>query len=179
MQLLLDPTGEKTFQEVADAVMQAMPGDSLTTGYTKSVIWLRLSLNQPVNAAGSDWRLLVDNVQVNDIRFYLRSPDGTWLEQRAGRNYPHDVWPIKTRAPVFTMSLEPGTYQVLLRIQGGHTLSGAISLWSPRNFADFAISESFGFGAYFGAFFVHCCCSSFSGWLARSRVLVGTSFIQW
>jgi len=79
-------------------------------GFTRSAIWLRMTLRQP-GEADSEWRLVLNNALLEDVRLYVWHPaDGRWREYRAGQLVPRQQWPMHARSPVFQLSLPPGDH---------------------------------------------------------------------
>lgn len=120
-------------------------------GYTRSAIWLRLTVEQPPQAV-SDWRLEIDNAQLDDARLYRLGPNGSWQEQRIGRFVPREDWPLNSRTPTFGLQLPPGSHTLYLRLQGEHTLSSGIHLWTAEAYRVHSTYEALIFGGYFGMY---------------------------
>ncbi|MCZ8294002.1 MAG: sensor histidine kinase [Hylemonella sp.] len=127
------------------AVLPGMPN----AGFTSSAIWLRLTLDQPAGVE-NDWRLSIDDTQVDEAQLHIPQPQGQWQVQRAGRLVLRSEWPLDSRIPTFRLRLAPGQHTVYLRLQAQHTLSHSVRLHSLNGTIKQNSLEGLIFGGYFG-----------------------------
>lgn len=159
--------------EAAAATWQPLAGDP-SFGFTRKVSWLRFAVTQPATSS-AQWRLEVNNALLEDVRLYLRTGNGPWQEQRAGRVVPHDAWPLDSRSPVFRLDLPAGDYQAMLRLETRNSMSTTVQLWEAEHYNAAARSEAMTWGSYFGLYgmvilfqilFWHWTREALSGWYA-------------
>jgi len=131
------------------AVLPGMPN----AGFTSSAIWLRLTLDQPAGV-DSNWRLSIDDTQLDEAQLYTPLADGNWQTERAGRMMARADWPLATRVPTFHLQLPPGQQTIYVRLQSQHTLSHPLHLHSINGFLKQSSLEGLAYGVYFGIFAV-------------------------
>lgn len=151
MSWLRDDAAQWTPQSVAGRTdWRPLRGDP-SFGFTPSVIWLRVTLRQP-GGADPDWRLVLNNALLEDVRLYAQQQDGRWRENRAGQLVPRAHWPLQTRSPVFQLKLPPGDHTLMLRVATRTSLSTTVSLWRPEAYRSEATREALGAGALMGIY---------------------------
>ncbi len=139
------------------ADVQAAPGWALlpgmpNAGFTRSAVWLRLRLEQPVD--GNNWILSIDDTQLDEAQLHSPLADGRWSVQRAGRQVARSEWPLDSRTPALRLRLPPGQHDIYLRLQSQHTLSHTLRLHSLDGYLVQNSNEALLFGAYFGVYAV-------------------------
>jgi signal transduction histidine kinase len=147
---LHDPAGTLTPEQALQANGWQPLREGVQSGFTRDVIWLRLTVQRAPTATPS-WALRLSNAVLDDVRLYRPEPSGGWYEQRAGEDYPRDEWPLDYRSPVFPIALadsEPAV--MLLRLQSKNALAVSFVLQPEADFDDFTRRESFYYGLYFG-----------------------------
>lgn len=132
-------------QAAARTDWRPLPGEP-SFGFTRSAIWLRLTLRQPPGA-DPDWRLAFNNALLEDVRLYERAASGAWQETRAGQTVPHAQWPMNTRSPTFRLHLAPGEHTLMVRVVTRPALSTTVSLWRPEAFRQDVTQDALGAGA--------------------------------
>ena len=122
-------------------------------GYTKEVVWLRLTL-QRQESAPRTWLLEYSNPFINDLRFYSRSASGFAVAQ-AGDQFAFVDRVLKFRFPVFALDFPDTQAQTFyLRLDSDSSLAGALSVWQPDAMGEHAQLELFYFGAVLGMIFM-------------------------
>ncbi len=153
LEWLEDESASMTLQDVqASPGWAALPGMP-NEGFTRSATWLRLTLFQYPGFA-SDWRLVIDDSQVDEARLHLPLAQGGWQVQRAGRLVEQADWPLAARHPVFRLQLQPGTQTVYLRLQSQHPTSHALHIYSADGYLKQTDREALAYGVFFGIFAV-------------------------
>jgi two-component system, sensor histidine kinase LadS len=113
----IDTTGRMTVAEaVQAAATQAKRMDrhqSFELG--ESVLWMRFDLPAAATETERRYLMLSGGAFINRATLYLRSPDGTWQEQRAGDHVPVAQWHLPNFSPLFTVPAKGG--ETWLRIE--------------------------------------------------------------
>lgn len=154
---LRDAEGNLSVDQAAarNSAFQPLSDGNLSRGYTREVIWLRLSL--PVFAAQAPRWLDVPPAILDDVRLYIpnRPPvrgagwSGGWLEQRAG-----DHLPFAARGPYRTAAfplpvLAEGTV-LYVRIQTTSIMAAEPRLWDGAALRQSKDLGTAGDGIYLG-----------------------------
>jgi diguanylate cyclase (GGDEF)-like protein len=136
MRVLRDPPGTLTIEDVARPPQSlrfqaASPGlvGARNFGLSRDTIWLRLDLSA---APGGDgvWLLEAANPSLDDVRLFVRQPDGSILAQASGDNQPFAQRPFVHRNHVFPVTLSTGApVTVFLRVRSEGTLALPVRLW--------------------------------------------------
>lgn len=151
MSWLRDDAGQWGPDEVAARTdWRTLPGEP-SFGFTRSAIWLRVTLRQPVDV-DPEWRLVFNNALLEDVRLYERQTAGHWRETRAGQMVPRAQWPMSTRSPTFRLTLPPGEHTLLVRLATRPSLSTTVSLWRPEAFRQDVTWEALGTGVLMGVY---------------------------
>lgn len=129
------------------AVLPGMPN----AGFTRSAIWLRLTLDQPAGIK-NDWRLSIDDTLLGEAQLHTPLLNGNWQILRAGNSVERAQWPLASRIPTFQLALPPGQHTVYLRLQSDHSLSHPLRLHSNDGYIRQNTLEGLALGAYFGIF---------------------------
>ncbi len=110
----------------------ALHSNSLTRGYTRSVFWLRLTLDAPAG----DWLLDTLPPYLDDVRLYLPGPahNGTYIEQRAGDRQPRNR-NVSYRSLLFEVEKPSDAPQTLyIRLQTSSASVLVPRVWSRESF---------------------------------------------
>jgi signal transduction histidine kinase len=171
LEWLEDASARMTLAEVQAApgwtVLPGMPN----AGFTRSAIWLRLTLDQPADGRAI-WILDIDDTQLDEAQLYVPQLDGEWHVRRAGRLVTRTDWPLDSRTPAFRLRLPKGQHEVYLRLQSQHALSHTLRLASLDGYLVRNSHQSLFFGAYFGIFMAVIVLQFFF-WLLTRDVLSG------
>ena len=153
LEWLEDASARMTLAEVQAAPDWALLPGMPNAGFTRSAIWIRLTVVQPADSE-NDWRLSIDDTLLNEAQLHIPGSDGRWESQRAGHAVLRTEWPLDSRVPTFRLRLQPGQQTLYLRLQSQHTLSHPIRLHSINGYMRQNGLEALSFGAYFGIFAV-------------------------
>jgi hypothetical protein len=133
---LEDPTGQLT---LADLLMpqvqqkfQPLPqgGPGANFGFTRSAIWLRVSL-AAARDTPADWLLELAYPPLNRLELYVAGAAG-FERQLGGNLQPFDSRPIAHRSHVLPVKLRPGAQTIIyLRLESQGTVSAPVTLWRP------------------------------------------------
>jgi diguanylate cyclase (GGDEF)-like protein len=152
---LEDPAGSLSVADVAGPSLQGrflpLAADSARTnfGLTRSVFWLRISL-QKGEGAPSRWLLEVDYPSLDSVELYTPA-DGGFARRASGDLLPFTARPMAHVSHVFPVSLEDGSPVVLyLRIQSQGTVSAPLRLWQPAALWESDQRVYAGLSLYFG-----------------------------
>lgn len=130
---LRDPRGEWRIDDVASPAFASNFQEVLSNpsfGYTRDVIWLRVTLQRD-STAPELWALEVTNPFINDLQFYTPRNPGFVVAQ-AGDRFPFSQREIAFHHPVFNVVL-PDTkgHTFYLRMASDSSLSVQLPLWQP------------------------------------------------
>lgn len=152
LQRLDDQGGVLTPEQALQAEgWQSLPS-SLSAGFTRSHVWLRVNI-LPMGAGTQRWRLRLSNALVDDVRLYQRDELGAWRLQRAGEDLPRKLWPTDYRTAVFPLQLQGGEAEVLLlRLHTKNALSVSLDIVPRDYFGDASRREYIAYGLYFGLY---------------------------
>lgn len=153
LEWLEDASAQMTLAQVQEASGWDMLPGMPNAGFTRSAVWLRFTVIQPVEAP-SQWRLSIDDTQLDEAQLYTPLAQGNWQTERAGRVVPRGDWPLATRVPTFDLQLSPGRQTIYIRLQSQHTVSHPLRLHSINGFLDRSNFEGLAYGVYFGIFSV-------------------------
>ncbi len=125
LSILRDPGGLRTLSEVSAPAaardFRPMPG-GIADGYTSTAVWLRLRLER---APGTSelWWFRLDRGFLDDVRLYLRHPDGRFEAERRAGDRVSPAGDVGNRVPAFPILMaEPGLYEVYVRVRSGSTM---------------------------------------------------------
>lgn len=105
-----------------------LPPGSFPIEFSHSAFWLRFFLRAPPDASCSNW-LSVGEPHLNDVQVYVLH-DGELTRMHAGRDYPIEQWPTRTRTPLFPLMVEAGEQiEVLVRVTSRGMLMIHPRLW--------------------------------------------------
>jgi len=131
IQVLEDASRELGVDQVLAANEQdfwSLPPGSFPIEFSHSAFWLRFSLSASLHASCSNW-LSVGEPRLNDVQVYVLR-GGEMTRMHAGRDYPIEQWPSRTRTPLFPLQLEEGEQaQVLVRVVSRGVLMIRPHLW--------------------------------------------------
>ncbi|MGV0958517.1 MAG: sensor histidine kinase [Limnohabitans sp.] len=131
-----DKAGTESIDSIAavNAVQfKPLPGNSFAAGYTRSVHWLRFTVDAPVG----EWWLDIEPPFLDDLRLYEPDPSepGGFTEHRAGKTLPFAAREVDSRSFVFKLRLNdatPRTYYLRLRTDSSSIILPR--LWAPQDF---------------------------------------------
>ncbi len=153
LEWLEDASGRMSLAEVQAAKDWALLPGMPNAGFTRSAIWLRLTLVQSAQSRDG-WRLSIDDTLLNEVQLHTQAANGRWEMQRAGHGVERAAWPMRSRIPAFRLQPPPGQQVLYLRLQSSHTLSHAVRLHTTNGYMWQNGLDALSYGAYFGVFAV-------------------------
>lgn len=148
------------YYEDADAGIQGEPPESLpwqhhqqqrmSFGYTDSVFWFRLLLNNP--GADTAERFLSLTYPVLDhVRVYHRSNGGAWQLLELGDKQSFYQRPILHRYFIIPVALAAGDNgEWVFRVETSSSMQFPLSIWQERDFFVHDQNQIMGMGLYYG-----------------------------
>jgi diguanylate cyclase (GGDEF)-like protein/PAS domain S-box-containing protein len=137
VEVLEDKDGTLTLEDVAGArggeFHPAVPrggSGALNFGYTSSVYWLRLVVENP-EALRERMLLEIAYPSLDRVEFHA---EGGWQRMEAGDLLPFAARPVVNRNLVFPVQLAPGTQAFYLRVQSNGSLTVPLQLWQHDAF---------------------------------------------
>ncbi len=158
LELLADPTGQLTIEEVSSPAYddQFIPSQAEVPnfGSISAAIWARFQVRDEAGPATA-WRLAVAEARLGYVDLFIPAGDGTgWVHQQAGRARPFTVREVPYRYGVFKVPLPPGqTQTIYLRVQSAPLLL-PLTLWSLEAFTQHTQTELLVFGLFYGLMLV-------------------------
>jgi signal transduction histidine kinase len=134
--VLEDPTANETIERIAarpPSDFLPLPGHSFSSGYTRSVHWLRITIAVPAD----EWWLEVQPPNLDDLRLYQPTParPGHFDERRLGDALPFAAREIDYRGFVYRLGFpEAATHTLFLRLETTSSSMLVLRLWSPPEF---------------------------------------------
>jgi len=151
--VLRDASGTLSLDEVMAADDRFVPvasGRGLNLGYTRDVVWLRLSLQSRLPQS-SEWRLEIDYASLDQADLYAQIADGSQMHWQSGDAIAFSERALAHRNPVFPVQLlaeETRTYYLRAQSQGSLTLQP--SLWRASAFQTHSEAAYVAQALYFG-----------------------------
>lgn len=115
-----DPSGTQDLGAVraAGTPFQQVLTPVANFGFTRSAYWLRLTLDNHLETAGTVY-LSIPQPRLQDVRLFVLEDGVLSQTQRTGLSLPAAEHPISTIHPVLPIHLEPGHhYQLYVRVAG-------------------------------------------------------------
>ena len=136
LSVLRDPEGRLSADEAAaDSAWKPLPG-AVNAGYTSDILWLRLSVQRPVDAP-AQWLAQFSNALLDDVRLYRQDASGQWqLAMQSGEDMGRSNWPVDARnvqLPLTLQSADPTP--LLLRIRTRNAMSTTLGFATPEVYA--------------------------------------------
>ncbi len=171
--VLVDPDGSQTITSVSAPENQqrySRLDGMLSAGYTRSVHWLRFTVQAP--SAGA-WWLEIEPPFLDDLRLYVPDGNGGFTERRSGDHLPFSSREENFNGFVFKQALPdsaPRTYYLRLQTTSSSVLT--LHLWRPEHFHAAKNIEYAGLGLLFG-FYVLVLLLNLILWLGLRESLYG------
>ncbi len=156
LEYLEDPEGTLTMDDVISPEISSGFVQSRTNvpsfGFTKSAYWIRIHFRNHA-ASTTDWRLVLEFPNMNDVAFYLPRVDGTGFDvTRTGTSHPFASRDIPYHRFVFSVPLSPGTDQtVYFRFKNDWAMTFPLTLWSADGFMRYTQRDFMQLGLVYGA----------------------------
>ncbi|NTV13964.1 MAG: response regulator [Desulfobulbaceae bacterium] len=119
-------------------------------GFTSSVYWARLQIQgEMVNT--EPWLLEIAYPLLDSISLFLPQPDGSYLEKKAGDQFPFANREVKNRNFIFSLPqpLSEAT-PIYLRFQTESSFTLPLTIWSKSAFDQKDHDDQIGLGIYYG-----------------------------
>lgn len=157
VEVLEDPEGQLTIDEVSGSFadrFQPSAHENPSFGFTRSVIWLRFTLDLS-ESAGHPWYLVQRHPIIDHI--YLFRPDGKggFTREHLGDALPFGERYLAHREFIFPLRADgewPRTYY--LKVQGKGALSLELRLASDQGLIERTYAEQLLFGLFYGALLI-------------------------
>ena len=168
LERLLDPDGSLSLEEAATAEgWSPLPG-SLSAGFTRDSVWLRLPVQVDAVARGG-WMLRLSNALLDDVQIHLGDGKGWTLLGHSGEDVPRRDWPVDYRSPVIQFDPPaPGAYVILVRLQSKNAVATRLEVWRRLAFDNQSRREGLLFGLYFGFYLLLICVHAVFWWATRA-----------
>jgi len=131
-----DTTGNQDASQILDGPWQPVTPAWLNQGFSASVFWLKLDVQNPTESFLERW-LSLGVPRLEDVRFYLY-PDGQRQPYKvvlAGNREPLALREVPSSVSVASLRLTPGERMtVLVRVQSRSAISMEPTLWTPAAF---------------------------------------------
>ena len=156
MQILEDPSGELTIQEVTSPEFEGQFAPSQAAapafGFTGSAYWTRFRLKNEALEA-DEWLLAVDFANMEFVDLYLPAPGGEgFVVKESGAMRPFGTRDVAHRLIVFNLPLRPQGEQTLyMRFQSEASMTLGLTLWAPAAFFQHTQDEMLILGLFYGA----------------------------
>lgn len=152
LQLLEDPQGTLTLEQVQTRTFRDNPSTSANFGFSPSAWWVRLSLSNP-HERHQEVLLRQDYPLIDWLEFWAQDEDGTWQVRRTGDRTPFASREVQHRDFIFVLDLPAnGQRTYYLRYASGGPVNIALSLYSSQALIERISLEQLAYGCYYGGF---------------------------
>ena len=157
VQVLEDATGQLTLADVQkrDHGWADFHRDTLSLGFSKSVLWARVRLQYAGPRASVHPVMDIGTALQDYADVYVLRPDGSLAQQVLTGDRRHFASrPVQTRVPSVPIELTTGQFaDVYVKLTSHDGLQEAVvlKLWQEDAFPQAIQSETFAFGLYYGA----------------------------
>ena len=174
LEILRDPGGELTFQDVTSAAYQDQffisPVDAPNFGYQQAAYWVRFRLINQTEEL-HEWVLDLSFANMHYLDLYLPAPGGDGYEvKQSGVLRPYNSRDIPFHHLAFYMEIPPGSEQVIyLRFQNEASMTLPLTLWTKSAFLSYMLLNQMAFGIFYGALLVILVYNLFLFFIIRQR----------
>jgi len=153
---LHDPSGELTLEQVmsAEYAAQFVPSQAETPNIGfHATGWVRL---QVINQSHQTWRLIYGFSNMQELDYYLFSPEQTLLEHVAtGSTRPFAQRQVPNHRFVFTPQFQPNeTYTIYFHLRGNYFLQVPLVMQSVAAWGEANGEQNLQYGLYLGALLI-------------------------
>ena len=154
MEFLEDKGGKWAIRQVSSASFAQLffsgTEDTPNFGFTNSVYWGRVYLQNPLNRS-TTWYLELAYPNMDHIQIFVRQKDGRFLIRTAGDQLPFAKRGIIHRNFLFALTIPPRVHQeIYIRVRSEDTMQLALVLWNPKTILEKSTEEHYVSGIYFG-----------------------------
>ncbi len=151
LQLLEDPGGQLSLEQVQAADFRDNQADSANFGFSHSAWWVRFHLSNPSEQT-RQLLLRQDYPLIDWLEFWSRQPDGSWQVRSSGDRRPFASREIQHRDFIFSLELPPHSEQTYyLRFASAGPINIGLSLSSTQALLERIGLEQLAYGCYYGA----------------------------
>jgi PAS domain S-box-containing protein len=174
LEILRDPSGELTFQDVTSADYQNQfilsQVESPNFGFQKAVYWVRFRVRNQVEQ-NSSWVLELGFINMHYVDLFLPSGDGASYEvKQSGVLRPYANRDIPFRRLAFNLNVPSGNEQtVYLRFQNQASMTLPLVLWSRDAFTGYMLRDQLINGLLTGALIIMALYNLMLWYLIRER----------
>ena len=152
LQLLEDPQGTLTLEQVQSRAFRDNPDDSANFGFSPSAWWVRLTLSNPRERA-QEVLLRQDYPLIDWLEFWAQDGQGNWQVRRTGDRMPFASREVQHRDFIFVLDLPAHSQRTYyLRYASGGPVNIALSLYSSQALIERISLEQLAYGCYYGGF---------------------------
>lgn len=152
LQLLEDPQGTLTLEQVQSLAFQDNTAESANFGFSSSAWWVRLSLSNP-HDRHQEVLLRQDYPLIDWLEFWSQDGQGNWQVRRTGDRTPFASREVQHRDFLFVLDLPANSQRTYyLRYASGGPVNIALSLYSPQALVEHISLEQLAYGCYYGGF---------------------------
>jgi len=139
----------KTARKLSDSHFKTLKGESLSLGYTKDAVWMRLKLH---NKFSQNLQLFLELVSYMDVVEIYIFKNGKLVDIRsAGRNDPIEKRDLVHRNFIYRLTFkEKGPYTLYMHFKSKGALLIPLKLWTIEGFFEKDHDEQIVFGIFFG-----------------------------
>ncbi|WP_082805283.1 diguanylate cyclase [Pseudomonas sp. BMS12] len=152
LQLLEDPQGSLTLEQVQGMTFQPNMANSANFGFSSSAWWVRLTLDNPYDRH-QEVLLRQDYPLIDWLEFWAPDAQGAWQVRRTGDRTPFASREVQHRDFIFVVDLPAHSQRTYyLRYASGGPVNIALSLYSPQALIERISLEQLAYGCYYGGF---------------------------
>ncbi len=152
MEILSDPANTLTLEQAAKNShwMPTVRGRIPDIGFTGAAVWIRFSMANRTDTTGKFY-VSFEYPVANSVTFYIKNPNGGYLEERTGSSIPSTANVVPNRHFLFPVTLNAGeTAAVYLKVNSTSRMTLPIRILSDRAIFVKAIHDYSIYGALFG-----------------------------
>lgn len=152
LQLLEDPSGQLSLEQVQAMEFRDNQADSANFGFSHSAWWVRFRLSNP-DAQNHHLMLRQDYPLIDKLEFWSPQPDGNWQVRHTGDRQPFASREVQHRDFIFSLNLPPYSEQTYyLRYASAGPINIGLSLSSAQALLERISLEQLAYGFYYGTF---------------------------
>jgi signal transduction histidine kinase len=132
---LLEAVGESESAAALFSRWNTLSGSTrsngLSEGFSRHVIWARLTLDRPMSVS-ENWWLVLSNPLLDHVDVYLQRSDGSVSLLSTGEEIHVSDAAAPTLLPTVPLRLEPGENRILIRLQARNAIATRIAIRNDR-----------------------------------------------
>jgi PAS domain S-box-containing protein len=177
LEILKDPSGELTIQDVTSVAYQDQfrlsQTDTPNFGYQSAAYWVRFRVRNQSERL-HNWILELGFANMHYLDLYLPLPDGTgYVVKQTGVLRPYKSRDIPFRLLSFNLDVPSGSEQtVYLRFRSDASMTLPLMLWSQSAFTGHMLVDQLTLGAFYGILLIMALYNFFLFILIRDRTYI-------